>query len=100
MQPLLVNLQENQPPKTVPKDMIQFLKGTINERAKEIDSWGIVMEMKSIPEGFQLSSTFGLESALEPNLWPMESDKEFHATFWNYFIIGKSFILLTFSLFF
>ena len=34
-------------------------------------SWGIVMEMKSIPEGFQLSSTFGLESALEPNLWPM-----------------------------
>ena len=34
-------------------------------------SWGVVMKMKSIPEGFQLPSAFGLESTLEANLQPM-----------------------------
>ncbi|WJZ84673.1 hypothetical protein VitviT2T_004267 [Vitis vinifera] len=79
---------ENQPPTTLPKDMLQFLREVITKPEKDIDSWGVVIKMKSIPEGFQLPSTFGLESALEANLQPMEGDKEFHAIFWNYFIIG------------
>ncbi|KAL6347429.1 hypothetical protein AAG906_022356 [Vitis piasezkii] len=57
----------------------------------KIHNWGVVMKMKSIPEGFPF------DSAIEENSQPMEADKEFHVTFWNYFIIGKNFILLSFS---
>ena len=34
-------------------------------------SWRVVIKMKSIPEGFQLPYTFGLESTLEENSPPM-----------------------------
>ncbi|CBI34125.3 unnamed protein product, partial [Vitis vinifera] len=50
-------------------------------------SWGVVMKMKSIPEGFPF------DSAIEENSQPMEADKEFHVIFWNYFIIGTLFYL-------
>ncbi|WJZ84671.1 hypothetical protein VitviT2T_004265 [Vitis vinifera] len=63
----------NQPLRTLPKDIRQLLEEVITEPKKNIDSWGVVMKMKSIPEGFQLPSAFGLESTLEANLQPMLS---------------------------
>ena len=41
-------------------------------------SWGVVMKMKSIPEGFPLPYTFHLESTLEENSQPMVMFIEMH----------------------
>ncbi|XP_010648205.1 uncharacterized protein LOC104878930 [Vitis vinifera] len=79
---------ENQPPRTLPKHVFEFLTEVVTKPKKNIDSWGVVMKMKSIPEGFPLPRTFRLDNALEENSQAMEADKEFHVTFWNYFIIG------------
>ncbi|KAL6347426.1 hypothetical protein AAG906_022353 [Vitis piasezkii] len=59
--------------------MLELDRELRSKPKKDIDSWGIVMKMKSIPEGFP---------TLEENSQPMEADKEFHVIFWNYFIIG------------
>ncbi|KAL6347154.1 hypothetical protein AAG906_012735 [Vitis piasezkii] len=70
---------ENQPPGTLPKHMVELQIELLSKPKKDIDSWRVVMKMKSIPEGFP---------TLEENSQPMEADKEFHVIFWNYFIIG------------
>eukprot|EP00261_Vitis_vinifera_P033013 XP_019074256.1 PREDICTED: diacylglycerol kinase 5 isoform X2 [Vitis vinifera] len=62
--------------------MFELCREFWNKPGKDIDSWGVVMKMKSIPEGFPF------DSAIEENSQPMEADKEFHVIFWNYFIIG------------
>eukprot|EP00261_Vitis_vinifera_P032851 XP_019074094.1 PREDICTED: diacylglycerol kinase 5-like isoform X2 [Vitis vinifera] len=73
---------ENQPLGTLPKHMIKLREELWSKPKKDIDSWGVVMKMKSILEGFPF------DSAIEENSQPMEADKEFHVIFWNYFIIG------------
>ncbi|WJZ99932.1 hypothetical protein VitviT2T_018337 [Vitis vinifera] len=52
-----------------------------------IDSWKVVMRI-AIPDGLKLPNTVHIKQLSEKEILFKGGDKELHARFWNYFIIG------------